>query len=63
MLLVGSQVMNLKSWWESEAELTNKELAALKRITRASVTQLTGGRVLHTREYFKQLKSRTVIDT
>jgi DNA repair protein RecO (recombination protein O) len=62
VLLAGSQVMNLKSWWESEAELTHKELAALKRITRGSVSQLTGGRVLHTREYFKQLKSRTVID-
>ena len=62
-MLAGAQVMNLKRWWESEAELTQQELAALKRITRASVSQLTGGRVLHTREYFKQLKSRTVIDT
>ena len=65
VLVAGSQLINLKRWWESEAEavLTNQELAALKRITRASVSQLTGGRALHTREYFKQLKSRAVVDT
>ena len=29
---------------------------ALKRVTRAAVGQLTGGRVIHTREFFRDLK-------
>lgn len=60
--LSGAQVISLKEWWASESALGDQELAILKRITRASVAQLTGGRVLQTREYFKQLKARGMAD-
>jgi len=37
--------------------LGNEELSLLKGITRVAVSQLTGGRVMRTREVFKDLKS------
>lgn len=60
--LTGAQVINLREWWASGNALGNQELAMLKRMTRASVAQLTGGRVLQIREYFKQLKAGVVTD-
>ena len=60
--LTGAQVINLREWWASTSGLADQELAVLKRMTRASVAQLTGGRVLQTREYFKQLKAGVVTD-
>ena len=61
--LTGAQVIRLREWWASESALADKELSVMKRITRASVAQLTGGRMLQTREYFKQLKAGAMIDT
>ena len=60
--LTGAQVISLREWWASNGGLADQELAVLKRMTRASVAQLTGGRVLQTREYFKQLKAGVVTD-
>ena len=60
--LTGAQVINLREWWASTSGLADQELAVLKRMTRASVAQLTGGRVLQTREYSKQLKAGAVTD-
>ena len=60
--LTGDQVISLREWWASACGLADQELAVLKRMTRASVAQLTGGRVLQTREYFKQLKAGVVTD-
>ena len=60
--VTGAQLISLKGWWALERALTHQELAVLKRITRASVAQLTGGRVLQSREYFKQLRAGGMTD-
>jgi DNA repair protein RecO (recombination protein O) len=55
-LLSGEQMLAFRQWWEAECMLPVEDLMALKRITRAAVGQLTGGRVIHTREFFRDLK-------
>ena len=56
-LLPGADIIRLGQWWEGAGPLGNEELSLLKRVTRVAVNQLTGGRVIQTREVFKDLKS------
>ena len=56
-LLPGADIIRLGQWWEEADPLGNEELWLLKGVTRAAVSQLTGGRVIQTREVFKDLKS------
>ena len=56
-LLPGADIIRLGQWWEGAGPLGNGELSLLKRVTRLAVSQLTGGRVMQTREVFKDLKS------
>ena len=56
-LLPGVHIICLGQWWEGTGSLGNEELSLLKGITRVAVSQLTGGRVMRTREVFKDLKS------
>ena len=56
-LLPGADIIRLGQWWEGAVTLGNEELSLLKRVTRVAVSQLTGGRVIQTREVFKDLKS------
>jgi DNA repair protein RecO (recombination protein O) len=56
-LLPGADIIRLGQWWEGADPLGNEELSLLKGVTRAAVSQLTGGRVIQTREVFKNLKS------
>jgi DNA repair protein RecO (recombination protein O) len=56
-LLPGADIIRLGQWWEGAGPLGNEELSLLKRVTRVAVSQLTGGRVIQTREVFKNLKS------
>ena len=56
-LLSGAHIICLGQWWEGTGSLGNEELSLLKGITRVAVSQLTGGRVMRTREVFKDLKS------
>ena len=56
-LLQGADIIRLGQWWEGADPLGNEELSLLKGVTRAAVSQLTGGRVIQTREVFKDLKS------
>ena len=56
-LLPGADIIRLGQWWEGAGPLGNEELSLLKRVTRVAVSQLTGGRVIQTREVFKDLKS------
>ena len=56
IVLSGEQILAFRRWWEAERTLPVEDLMALKRVTRAAVGQLTGGRVIHTREFFRDLK-------
>ena len=56
-LLSGVHIIRLGQWREGAGSLGNEELSLLKGITRIAVSQLTGGRVIRTREVFKDLKS------
>jgi len=56
-LLPGAHIIRLGQWWEGADALAIDELSLLKGITRAAVSQLTGGRVIRTREVLKDLKS------
>ena len=56
-LLPGADIIRLGQWWEGADPLGNEELSLLKGVTRVAVSQLTGGRVIQTREVFKDLKS------
>ena len=56
-LLLGAHIIRLGQWWEGADALAIDELSLLKGITRAAVSQLTGGRVIRTREVLKDLKS------
>ena len=56
-LLSGANIICLGQWWDGTGSLGNEELSLLKGITRVAVSQLTGGRVMRTREVFKDLKS------
>tara|TARA_B100001093_G_scaffold489410_1_gene527548 strand:+ start:140 stop:880 length:741 start_codon:yes stop_codon:yes gene_type:complete len=56
-LLSGEHIIRLGQWWEGADALGIDELSLLKGITRAAVSQLTGGRVIRTREVLKDLKS------
>ena len=56
-LLLGAHIIRLGQWWEGADALGIDELSLLKGITRAAVSQLTGGRVIRTREVLKDLKS------
>ena len=56
-LLPGANIVRLGQWWEGADALGIDELSLLKGITRAAVSQLTGGRVIRTREVLKDLKS------
>ena len=56
-LLPGAHIIRLRQWWEGADALGIDELSLLKGITRAAVSQLTGGRVIRTREVLKDLKS------
>ena len=56
-LLPGAHIIRLGQWWEGAEALGIDELSLLKGITRAAVSQLTGGRVIQTREVLKDLKS------
>lgn len=56
-LLPGTLIICLGQWWEGSGSLGNEELSLLKGITRAAITQLTGGRAIRTREVFRDLKS------
>ena len=56
-LLPGADIIRLGQWWEGAGPLGNEELSLLKRVTRVAVSQLTGGRVIQTREVFKDLKT------
>ena len=56
-MLPGAHIIRLGQWWEGAGTLRHDELALLKGITRVAVSQLTGGRVIQTREVFKDLKS------
>ena len=53
----GAHIICLGQWWDGTGSLSNEELSLLKGITRVAVSQLTGGRVMRTREVFKDLKS------
>ena len=55
-LLSGEQILTFRRWWKGECALAVEDLMALKRVTRAAVGQLAGGRVIHTREFFRDLK-------
>jgi len=55
-LLPGAHIIRLGQWWEGAEALGIDELSLLKGITRAAVSQLTGGRVIQTREVLKDLK-------
>ena len=55
--LPGAHIIRLGQWWEGADALGVDELLLLKGITRAAVSQLTGGRVIRTREVLKDLKS------
>ena len=56
-LLSGAHIICLGQWWDGTGSVGNEELSLLKGITRVAVSQLTGGRVMRTREVFKDLKS------
>ena len=56
-LMSGAHIICLGRWWDGTGSLGNEELSLLKGITRVAVSQLTGGRVMRTREVFKDLKS------
>ena len=56
-LLSGADIIRFGQWWEGADPLGNEELLLLKGVTRVAVSQLTGGRVIQTREVFKDLKS------
>ena len=56
-LLSGEHIIRLGQWWEGADALGVDELSLLKGITRAAVSQVTGGRVIRTREVLKDLKS------
>jgi DNA repair protein RecO (recombination protein O) len=56
-LLPGAHIIRLRQWWEGADALGIDELSLLKGITRAAVNQLTGDRVIRTREVLKDLKS------
>ena len=56
-LLPGADIIRFGQWWEGADPLGNEELLLLKGVTRVAVSQLTGGRVIQTREVFKDLKS------
>ena len=56
-LLPGADIIRLGQWWEGADPLGNEELSLLKGVTRVAVSQLTGGRVIQTREVFRDLKT------
>ncbi len=56
-LLPGAHIIRLGQWWEGADALGVDELLFLKGITRAAVSQLTGGRVIRTRAVLKDLKT------